>query len=277
MARIAGYVFLAIILAIALLVPWQTLTGSLSRWESTTVLDRLLLRHATWYNWAALLDVRQNAYARWVPIWCWNSLRISTLTAVICSVTSITAGYAMARLHFPGRATFLSVNMLMMVVPGLMMFIPIYLVTYKLGIRGWWGMVLSGGYSAGTAIMTRQFALGLASEVLDAGRVDGCNEWQLLAYVGFPLLRPLLGMTFASTFAAQWNNLLWSNVMLKGQGEWTLPQGIMYIIATMTTQSQAKNYGMICALGVLSLILPVALFIAMQKQVQEGMEGLIRE
>jgi len=272
-----GYAFLAFLLLVALLVPWQTLTGSLADWKTTTILDRLLLRKVTLANWRGLFDVRQNVYAQWVLVWFWNSLRISGLTALLCSVVSVTTGYALARLQFPGRGLLFSASMVMLVVPGLMMFIPVYMVVYRLGIRGWWGMVLSSGYSAGTAIMTRQFASGLASEILDAARVDGCNEWQLLWYVGLSLLKPLFGMTFSGVFAGQWNNLLWSNVMLKGQAEWTLPQEVLCGISTTAAQSRTTNYGMVCALGVMSLALPVALFIYMQKYVQEGMEGLIRE
>lgn len=275
--KYTGHAIVVILLLICLITPWQTIVGSFARWDQTTVLERLLLHKPTLYNWRGIFDAKINSYAPLLGTWIWNSVRISTLTALLCSLVSVTTGYAMARLNFFGKRVLFGSTMIMLMVPGLMMFIPIYMVLYRLGIGGWWGMVLSGGYSAGTAIMTRQFATGLASDVLDAARVDGCGEWSLLWHVGIPLLRPMFGMTFAGVFAGQWNNLLWANVMLKSQADWTLPQGIMMIVVQQLNNQAAARIGPLCAMGVLSMILPVALFLWMQRYVVEGMEGLIRE
>jgi len=273
----AARLFLAFLILVIIIAPWQALAGSLADWRKTTILQQMLFLKPTLVNWLTL-RTPANPYNVYILDWAFNSLRVGTLAGLGQVLVSVSLGYAFARWDFPGKGWLMSLSTLQMVVPGSVLFLPMYIVFYKLGLRGWPGLVLPMWFSGGTAIWTRQFARGMASDVLDAAKVDGCGEWQAFWRVGLPLLRPIVAMTFVGAFSSAWSNILWANVMLKGQDEWTLSQGAMMIIAIAQGQSQtAGKIGMMCAMGIVCTLPVICLYAIAQTQVETGLEELFRE
>lgn len=280
MRRLA-YPLLAILLLIAAIAPWQTVAGAFTDWTRASGIDALLLRRPTIGNVQRLLwpdtfktEYKGTAYYR---RWWVNSFTIATTTAVFQSVISVLTGYALARYRFPGHGLLFAVLLLRYIIPANVLFIPLYMVVHKLGLTSMQAMVLPMLVNAGAIIMTRQFALGLAHEIFEAASIDGANDWQMLRYIAGPMLSPMVGMTFAGTFAGAWNSILWANMVLKGINVWTAPQGVLYMMTQARLTSGMTDYGLISAAALLSLLLPVVVFVVLQRHVEAGMEGLIRE
>lgn len=272
---------LVILLLIAAIAPWQTLTGAFTDWTRATTIEQLLLLRPTLNNLERLLFperfVGQSANTSLFRTWWVNSFILASTVAVLQSIVSVTTGYALARYRFAGRELLLALMIARNIVPGSVLFIPTYIVLRRLGLTGLTGMIVPGIVSAGTVIMTRQFALGLASEVFEAASIDGANDWQMLRHIALPMLTPMIGMTFAGAFAGAWNNLLWANIMLRGMNQWITVQGVLYMMTQLRLPSGRPDYGLISAAALVSLALPVTIFILLQRYVEAGMEGILRE
>jgi len=272
-----AWLFLAFLLLVILVVPYQTIAGAFSDWDKAGVLDQFLFRYPTLINWRSLTSA-QNTYGQYVGRWAVNTLRIALLAGLGHALLSVSMGYAFARWRFPGRALLMQVSTAQMVVPASVMFLPTYVIMYKLGLHGWPGLVLPAWFSGATAMMTCQYARGMASDVMDAAKVDGCSEWQALWHVGLPLLKPLLISSFVGAAYGAVSNLLWCNVMLKLPDEWTLAQGAMQMVAILQGQMGTQyRFGMVCSMGVLVVAPWVLLYAWAQKHVEQGLEELFRE
>jgi len=277
--KVASRLIVAFLLIAALLSVWVTITGAFTEWRNTTFIQRLLFLRPTLVNFQRLFGkmAAQNYVSMYFPRWMANSTIIATSTAVLQTLVSTMAGYALARNRFPGRGLLLSVLVARVIVPATVLFVPTFVVVYKLGMVGMVGMILPNIVAAGTVLLTRQFASGLASEVLDAARMDGASEFQILRYVGLPMLTPIMAMTFSGAFGAAWTNLLWANIMLRGVPSWTVVQGMLYSMSVARTDYGSIDYGFLSAGSFLSILIPAAIFIVLHGHIEEGMKGLIEE
>jgi ABC-type glycerol-3-phosphate transport system permease component len=273
--------FLVFLVAAAYISPWQTVVMAFSNIKKTTFADRLFMRHLSLDNIRLLLNPTSvmGLTLHYLPIWMKNSIVICVATAVLQATLSVMTGYALARFRFPGASAVSALLVVMMIVPATVLFIPTYIICYKLGLVGILGMVLPLAVSAGTAIMTRQFAKGMAQETLDAAMIDGCGDWQVLRYIGFPLLRSMWLMSFAGTFVGAWGNSIGADIMLRNWDAWIMHQAVMSMLRNNYTieAGTGRDFGIMALLSLLSMAIPLTVFLLMQKGIVEGIEGLVKE
>ncbi|MEV7805292.1 carbohydrate ABC transporter permease [Microbispora sp. NPDC088329] len=139
--------------------------------------------------------------------------------AVLCSL----AGFAFAKLRFPGRNVLFLVVVLTMTVPTQLAVIPQYMIISQLGwVDTLQALIVPGLASAfGIFWMRQHLATTLSDEILQAARIDGATSWQIFWRIAFPLVRPaafvlgLLGFVFA------WNDFLWPFIVLKSPEMYT--------------------------------------------------------
>ena len=157
-----------------------------------------------------------------------NSIVFSTIITVFQVGFSTMAAYAFARLRFPGRDTLFLVYVAALMVPGIVMLIPNFVLVRGIGewvgevfpsIDGSFG-VLMGQMVAPYFFMTpfavfflRQFFLGLNREVEEAARIDGANYWRVFWNVALPMSRPPIVTLGIITFITAWNDYLWPFVI----------------------------------------------------------------
>lgn len=285
------WAILIVLFAIATVGTYVLIVGSFTNWSTTSVLDLLLLRKPTLENWRWLFSpwatqlptdgtitgLPGGGTTQNLPYWFRNSMIVALGTAVIQTLVSMTAGYALARYRVPGGGALMGIMIAQNVVPATALFLPLYIVFRRMGIHGLWGMILPFSVNANTILLTRQFAKGVAAEILDAARVDGANEWQLLRHIGLPLLRPVAGMTFASSFAGQWGNLIWANALLQNPKDWIVAQGLNYMMHQFLGSDNRPVYGVVAAVALLSMILPLTIWLLMADYVDTGIQGLVEE
>lgn len=280
--RIIKYAVLILLLAFAFIGPYAMFAGSFANWSKSSLPDLLTFRGATLDNYRLLLDraawLKFSNVSFSLPRWYRNSLFVATGTAVLQTLVSVMAGYALARYPIPAQGLVIAVLIAQNVIPASVLFIPMFVVFQALGVRGLWGMILPFGVSSGTILMTRQFGKGLAHDIFDAAQVDGANDWQMLRYIGLPMLAPMAGMTFASSFAGAWANLTWANALLQDPKDWIVVQGLLHWQQLLLSAADGKPmYGVVAAAAFLSALLPLGLFLLMRKQVDQGIQGLVEE
>ena len=190
--------------------------------------------------------------------WFLNSLLIASMfTAVILIIDSL-AGYAYARLEFPGKNLLFGLMLATLVMPGIMFLIPNYLTVARLGWIGTiQGVIVPGFAGVFGVFFMRQFFQSLPKELEEAAYIDGASVWRTFVSVILPLSKGPLITLGIITFLTSWNDFLWPLLILGGsRQELTLPVGL----ATLQGQ-YTFDYGKLMA-GALVLTIPVLILYA---------------
>jgi ABC-type glycerol-3-phosphate transport system permease component len=111
----------------------------------------------------------------------------------------------------------------------------------------------------------RQYCLSIHDEMLDAGRVDGANEYRLFAGVVLPNLRPALATLFILFALEYWNNLLWPLIVFRQQNNMPLAVGLAGLV-----NPYRPDYGLVMAGSALATLPVIALFLLLRKQFMAG-------
>jgi multiple sugar transport system permease protein len=185
--------------------------------------------------------------------WFFNSFLIASLfTAAILIIDSL-AGYAYARLEFPGKNLLFGLMLATLVMPGIMFLIPNYLTVARLNWIGSIQGVIAPGLSGVFGVFfMRQFFQGLPRELEEAAYIDGAGIFRTFWSVVLPLSKGPIITLGIITFLTSWNDFLWPLLILGGDRQaLTLPVGL----ATLQGQ-YTFDYGKLMA-GALVLTIPV--------------------
>jgi len=132
--------------------------------------------------------------------------------------------YGFAFIEFKGRNLLFGITLATMMIPFPVVMVPVYLLYRELGwigtfkplwVTSWFG-------SAFFIFLLRQFFLGLPKDLLDAARIDGCSELEILWHVVVPLSRPAIAMVALFTFLGTWKDFLGPMIYLNHQSQFTL-------------------------------------------------------
>jgi ABC-type glycerol-3-phosphate transport system permease component len=197
-----------------------------------------------------------------------NSFLLSVPSTLLVVVLSTMAGYAFARLPFPGRSFLFYLVVLGLLVPFFTYMIPLYFQLRSMGMLdsliGANLVLASTGLSFGTFFM-RAFFSDLPVELDQAARIDGASEWQIFQKIMLPLVSSGIGALAVFTFLQNWNNFL-VPLLYVPSGEYRpLTTGLYLFLG-----GRSIDIGPLAA-GTLITILPVVvLFVALHKQVTQG-------
>src|SRR5215213_4780949 len=198
-----------------------------------------------------------------------NSVIISIVDVIGMVIVSSLAGYAFARLHFPGQKIILYVLLIGLTIPVAAIIIPLYLTMRDVRLLNTYGSVMVADIALAAPIFVfimRAFFKDLPGELEDAARVDGANELQIFWQIMLPLARPGLMTVALLEFLWSWNDLLLPLVFLVSDELRTLPVGMLFFQGRFTI-----DYGLMSA-GVLIISLPVTiLFLIFQRDFVKGL------
>jgi multiple sugar transport system permease protein len=177
---------------------------------------------------------------------------------------SVFAGYAFARLEFPGRDALFWVYLATLMVPQAVTVIPLYTVLTEVGLRNtFWALVLPQVFGSPFAIfLLREYFRAIPADLLDAARLDGCGTLRTLRHVVVPVSKPILATLTIITVVTHWNNFLWPLVITTGR-RWQV-----LTVATAGLQSQYNGNWTVVTAATTTAILPLlVLFLAFQRHV----------
>ncbi len=206
-----------------------------------------------------------------VPFLTW--LGNSTLVAVCITGGRVfldsLAGYALARLDFPGRRMVFAGVLGTLAVPSVVLLIPRFLVLKELGIFDTYqGMIIPIAVDATGIFLMRQFFLRIPPSVEEAARLDGAGPFRIYWSVVLPLVRPgLITLTILS-FQGSWNEFSYFLVSTSSPSHFTLTTGL----AQLTTGSLGKGnqYPLFMGAALLTTIPVAVLFFLFQKRLTRG-------
>jgi cellobiose transport system permease protein len=145
-----------------------------------------------------------------------NSVIVAGSITVSVMFFSTLAGFAFAKLRFRGRNALLLLTVITMMVPTQLGTIPLYMLMIKLEWTGtMYAVIVPALVNAfGVFFMTQYLSRALPTELLEAGRIDGCGTWRLFWHVVLPAARPAAAVLGMLTFMTAWNDYFWPLVVL---------------------------------------------------------------
>jgi len=156
-----------------------------------------------------------------------NSLIFSLAVVVGQVTTSALAAYAFARLHFPGRDRLFVLCLGVLMVPGILLLIPRFLIINAVGwVDTYPGIISTELVSVWGIFLLRQFFLSIPRELEDAARLDGANDWTIFWRVVLPLSRPALATLALFAFVDAWKNFQWPLIATRSMEMRTVEVGI---------------------------------------------------
>jgi multiple sugar transport system permease protein len=214
-----------------------------------------------------------DAYARMenlhVPRWLFNSAFVAVAVTLSNLLFASMAGYALARIPFPGSNILFLAILGTMMIPGIVLLIPRFIIYRFLSlIDTYAGLILPMLVLPFSIFLMRQFFKSVPPELEEAARIDGATRLQMFFIVVLPLARPALIALTIFTFQGAWNEFMNPLIVISTRQElYTLPLGLAFLRGGIGENLQ---WNAILA-GSMLTTLPMALiFIYFQRYFIEG-------
>src|SRR5437660_79513 len=203
------------------------------------------------------------------PLWLRNSVVTAVLVTLLTTVIASLAGYAIARLRFPGRESFASLILVLYLVPPALLFIPLYRVLAELAATtSLAALVLS--YPTFTVPFCTWLLIGffkaLPRELEEAAFVDGATRTAALTHVLLPLAAPGIVASAIFAFTLSWNEFLYALVFIQDETRLTVPVGLNLLI-----YGDVFSWGQLMAASVITTLPVVALYMFIHRWMVEGL------
>lgn len=203
-----------------------------------------------------------------------NSLVVATSIGIGQAVLCALAGFAFAKLRFPGRNALFLVVVLTMTVPTQLSVIPQYLIMSELGwVDTLQALVVPGLASAfGIFWMRQHISATISDELMQAARIDGASTGQVFWRIAFPIVRPAAFVLGLFGFVTAWNDFLWPFIVLKSPERYTAQIAIKAL-----QNSYDVDLGLAMSGSFLATIPLVVLFVLVGRRMVAGiLEGAFK-
>ncbi|MEP6927451.1 MAG: carbohydrate ABC transporter permease [Ginsengibacter sp.] len=219
--------------------------------------------HPTWNNFKSMIEK--------IPIGrsLVNSLFVAVITTALVIITGSVVGYALAKMQFKGRQFIFYVIVFTMSLPFQVTLIPNYITMVNLRlVDTFFALIIPFAVSAFAILMFRQAFQGLPQALIDAARLDGCNETGIIFRILWPNIKPTIVTVAILSFIGSWNEVLWPLIVVRNEKLMTMPQLVTLFAVGGRADSQL---GVKIAAAVL-LALPVMIaFLFFQKHFIQSM------
>ncbi len=197
------------------------------------------------------------------------TLLVASVSTVLSLFINSIAGYAFARLNFPGKKILWGIIMATMFVPGITILLTSISVVSSLGMLNTiWVLIVPGLASAYNMFFFKQFYMGFPKDYDEAARVDGCNSIQIFFKIFLPNSVTPMVIMGAGVFTGYYNSYLWPTLTIdKEHAQYTQ---IMTLINYLFSDISTVGYGAVLAASFISLIPAVVVFIVIQRYIKEG-------
>jgi multiple sugar transport system permease protein len=216
----------------------------------------------------------QPRWQNYVDIWTkiplalfiYNTSKLTIIVTVLQLLTSSFAAYAFAKLHFPYKNTLFLGYIATIAMPWQVYMVPQFLLMREFGLNNTHlALICLQAFTAFGVFLMRQFYMSIPTELCEAARIDGMNEYQIWAKIMLPLSKPALSTLTIFTFVTTWNDFLGPMIYLTRTELKTIQIGLRMFISQYSAE-----YGLIMAASVVALIPVLIVFLALQRFFVEG-------
>ncbi|MEO7663845.1 MAG: carbohydrate ABC transporter permease [Candidatus Limnocylindrales bacterium] len=197
-----------------------------------------------------------------------NSIVVSVSSTLIAVTFGAMLAFAFARYSFPGRRSMFAALLFTMMVPGMVLLIPQFVLARNLGLLNSLPglVVVYATMNLGlNTYLLRGFFSSMPLEMFEAAEVDGAGVWASFRLIALPLARPGLATVTLFSFLAAWDEFTWAIVTLSNKELYTLPIAIRSL-----QRAQATEWGLVFAASLIALAPVLLLFVLLQRQFVSG-------
>lgn len=213
-------------------------------------------------------------------LYFWNSFFVTTVTVLFALIANSSAGFAFARLHFPGRDTIFMILLLGIMVPPQTSMVPAFMILKNFPLAGgnnffgqggtgfintFTGMILPFASGSIGIFLCRQFFLSFPRSLDDAAEIDGASKVQTFFLIFVPLSKPLLATLAITKANATWNDYIWPLVITNDERHRT----VQLALTIFRSENTVRWNDMMAATTLVVLPL-IVMFIIFQKYFVQG-------
>ena len=212
-------------------------------------------------NLRDLFTYGNGLYLRWTA----NSVLYAVAGSAVSTLISTLAGYAMAKYEFRGRNILFYAVLAGVLVPGMTLAIPQYLIMSEMElVGGYWSVLLPGLISPFGIYLARVYAMASVPDAtMEAARIDGAGEYRTFGSIGLPMMVPGMVTIFLLQFVGTWNNFLLPYIMLSDETKFPITVGLYTLLSKGS--GQPLLYGIAIMGAAVSVIPLIALLLFLQR------------
>lgn len=201
----------------------------------------------------------------------WNSILVTSVSTLVCTVISLFGGYSIARYKYKGKKFTYLVLLISQMFPGVVLMIPLFEIFRNMGIvNSPHSLILT--YATVRIpfcmIMISGFISGVSPALEEAAQIDGCSVFGAITKIVVPTIAPGLVAAGAFSFVSSWNEYVYAFCFLSSEKYFTLPIGLKLMKGEFTVA-----YGSLAAGCVMALIPVILLFAYIQKYLVSGLSA----
>lgn len=170
----------------------------------------------------------QEVFAENLPRWVFNTAFFSVTIMLLKITFDSLAGYALARIKFPGNRLVFFIILGTLMIPGVVLLIPRFIILKQLGILNTYqGLILTLAADGFGIFLMKQFFESIPEEIEEAAGVDGASRFTMFVRIVLPMATPALTALAIFSFQGQWNNFMDALIIIGGNPNlWNLPLGL---------------------------------------------------
>jgi multiple sugar transport system permease protein len=204
-------------------------------------------------------------------VYFWNSVMVTVISTVVCTVVSLFGGYAIARYPYKGKKLTYLILLVSQMFPGVVLMIPLFEIFKNMGIvNSPYSLILT--YTTVRIpfcmIMISGFVAGVSPALEEAAQIDGCSVFGAITKIVVPTIAPGLVAAGAFAFVSSWNEYVYAFCFLSSERYFTLPIGLKLMKGEFSVA-----YGSLAAGCVMALIPVILLFAYIQKYLVSGLSA----
>lgn len=198
-----------------------------------------------------------------------NSVFITVIATVVTVILTALAGYALARIRFPGRKVLFIVILSGMVIPSQVTLIPLYMLLEKINwLNTYWSLVFPyiAMQSPFSIFIFRNYFLTLPGELEESATMDGAGVFRVFWQIMLPLALPATATVVIFSFMADWSEFLYATTFMNNPSMMTLPTGLIHF------QGQYTNNWPLLFSAIIMIIIPALIvFTFLQRYFVRGL------
>ena len=255
-------------------------------WIFTAALDPLNLlstqtlfpRAVSLDNFRSVLSDPNRPFLRWMM----NSLKVSSITAVLVVLIASMGAYSFSRFRFAARRGLMLSILMIQIFPNVLAMIAIYIIVWQMGryipaiglnTHGGLIMVYLGGAMGGNIWLMKGFFDTIPKELDESARIDGASHGQVFIYIILPLVRPVLTVIGILTFIGTYSDFIVAKLLISDAKEYTLGVGMQGFI----NLNYNVSWGQFSAAALLGALPILIIFYTTQKLIVNGLtQGAVK-
>lgn len=202
------------------------------------------------------------------PIFVW--LRNSAMVTISVTSSNVLlgtmAGYVLAKKKFPGQGYIFAIIVAMMMIPGQLTIVPLFILVNRFRwIDSFAGLIIPWLVEPFAIFLMKQYLQTIPSELIDAGRIDGCGEVSLFTRIIMPVAKPGMAVLAIFIFTGNWNDFFWPLLATTKAEMRTLQVGL----STLRFQFYS-DYGLLMAGAAVAALPLIVVFLSLQRYFIRG-------